>query len=650
LKKTQRFDKLFQPGRIGSLEIRNRTVMAPMGTGFAELDGRFSQQHIDYFVARAKGGTGLILTEPVLVETKISPIDRVITYMDSDSQISRACDLVDAVHDYGAKIGVQLSPGSGRTMPGASPENVPVSASAVPSLADPNVLCRELSVGEIKTILRAYGDAAERILLAGFDIIEIHAHNGYLIDQFMTSLWNKRSDEYGGDLEGRMRFAIEIVEAIRSRIGRDFPLSFRYAGDHKIEGGRTLKESQKIAQLLEAAGVNVLHIDAGCHETQQWMAPPIYYPEGCIADLAVGVKQAVNIPVITVGSIMSPAIAEEILNKGNADFVCLGRGLLADPDWPNKAREGRVEDIRPCIRCLEGCTKRRSSLKTVSCSVNPCVGKERYYAITRAERPKNVMVIGGGPAGMEAARVAALKGHKVTLFEKEMELGGQLRAASKPSFKSPLADLVDYFSNQLKKLRVRIIRGKEVTLQLISREKPEAVVLAAGAVPSVPSIPGIENKKVITAVDLLLGKKRAGDEVIVLGAALVGCDTALFLAQKGKKVTIIKIRPGTEIAEDLYWPSKVSLLEELSRNKVTILTNLTIKELTDGGVVAADKDGTLRTYRADTIVLALGAKSEEKMVENLKDKVSELYIVGDCANPRKIGEAIHEGFVAGWRV
>ena len=372
MEEAQRFPKLFQPGRIGKLEIGNRIIMAPMETRLAEPDGRYSQRLIDYFVARAKGGVGLILTGLTMVESEISPYhDLLTTYLDAPYQIPGTSDLVEAVHDYGVKIGVQFSAGLGRNIHGASPEKVPVSASAVPAFTDPRILCRELSVEEIKKIILAFGDAAERAVTAGFDMIELHAHAGYLIDQFMTPLWNKRKDEYGGDIEGRMKFAVEIINAIRARVGADFPLSFRYAAEHRIKGGRTLSESKEIAQRLEAVGIDILHIDAGCYESQHWIAPPIYLPEGCFVDLAAAMKQVVNIPVITVGGITSPELAEKILDEGSADFICLGRALLADPDWPNKAREGRVQDIRPCIRCLDGCLGRMFAFKTISCSVNP---------------------------------------------------------------------------------------------------------------------------------------------------------------------------------------------------------------------------------------------------------------------------------------
>lgn len=651
MKRAQQFPNLFRPGHIGKLEIKNRIVMAPMAQMWAEIDGRFSQQQIDYYAARAKGGTGLIITEANFVERKISPpFDPLAVYIDSSYHVPRASELVDAVHDYGAKIAVQLSPGPGRNMDGASSGRTPISASAVPSFHDPRILCHELTIEEIAIIVEACGKAARRATHAGFDMIEIHAHNGYLIDNFMTPWWNKRRDRYGGDIEGRMRFPVEIIKAMRAAAGDSIPLSFRYAIDHRFKGGRTIAESQEIARVLERAGIDVLHLDIGCHDAFQWVQPPNYLSTDDFADLATEIKKVVNIPVITVGGITHPATAERILKEKKTDFACLGRALIADPDWAVKAERGQLREIRPCLRCNEGCIGRAFYLKSMSCSVNTLVGKERYYTITRADKPKKVVVIGGGPGGMEAARIAALKGHDVTLFERDMEPGGQLKAASQPAFKSALQELVEYLVFQLHKLGVKVETNKEVTPDMVYQMNPDAVVLATGASPAKSSLPGARRKNVMTAVDLLSGKRKVGNKVIVVGASLVGCDTALYLAQKGKKVSVIKIRPGTEVAEDINQINRATLLEQLAQNGVNFLFDRVIKEFTAGGVLVTDKDGKQQMIEADTIVLALGAKPENNLAKHLKGKVDELYVIGDCVSPRKIGDAMHEGFVAGWRI
>ncbi len=643
------FPKLFEEGRIGKLEVKNRIIMAPMAVGLSEPDGRFTQRAIDYFAARARGGAGIIMTNLVKPERVIEPDpDRIIGVFDSHTLIPSATDLVEAVHDFGAKICLQLGPAVGRNMLRVSKKMPPISASAVPAVFNPKVLCRELKRDEIKELMRAFSLSAQRAVMAGFDMIEFHAHCGYLIDQFMTPLWNKRTDEYGGDLDGRLKFALELIGETRKKVGPDFPLCFRFVAEHRFEGGRKLGESLEIARRVEAAGIDVLHIDAGGYDAFHWMFPTTYEPQGCLVALSAAVKQVVNIPVIAVGLINRPELAEEVLKEGEADFICIGRQLIADPDWPNKARQGKVEDIRPCIICNEFCLGRQWAGKPMSCSVNPMAGKERYYEIRRAEKQKKVMVIGGGPAGMEAARVAALRGHEVVLFEKENELGGQLKVASRPSFKDSIRILIDYLSAQIGKLGVKVEIGKEVTQQLVESEQPDVVIVATGASPLIPALPGIENEKNISVVDFHLGKKEVGDTVIVIGGGMTGCEAALCLAQEGKEVIIVEMLP--EVATDLNFISRIALLEKLAVNGVRILTRMTVKEFTEGGLVATDIEGKDQVLHAENVVLAFGAKSEKKLAEKLRHEILELYEIGDCVDPRRIGQAIHEGFVTGWQI
>jgi len=644
---TQQFKKLFQPGRIGKMEIKNRIVMAPMATGFAELDGRYSQRQIDWYVARAKGGAGLIEFEACVVEKEICTLVQFpFNAMDTTLQIPRANELTMAVHDYGAKISIQLSLSQGKNSLGGSVENPPISASAIPSFMNPDILCRPLSIEEIKKLIQAFADACERAVWAGFDMISIHNHSGYLLDQFISPLWNKRNDEYGGDFEGRMRFPVELISAARAKVGADFPIGFRLGIDLKLEGARTHEEGLEICRHLEAAGVDVFNIDQGCPEAMPVSIAPCYYPYGLWVEDAASVKQVVGIPVITSGNNYRPDFAEKILEEGKADFILMGRPLIADPELPNKAKEGRVEEIRPCTRCNEDCIWGLMTLKGVACQVNATAGKERYYAIAPATKPKRVMVIGGGPAGMEAARVAALKGHNIVLYEKKHELGGQIRAGSKFPFRSELADLINYFRVALEKLGVKVEMGKEVTPELIAASRPEVVVVATGATPTIPAIPGIKNERVITIEDLMLNKKATGDVIIVAGGGIVGCETALFLAQEGKKLTIVETLPA---AYDMNWISRMALLEMLFDKGVTI-SNGTIKEITEEGLIATDPEGKDQTLKADTIILALGSESENKLAKNLEDEIKELYVVGDCVTPGNLRKAIHEGFVAGWRI
>ncbi|MFC1990200.1 FAD-dependent oxidoreductase, partial [Chloroflexota bacterium] len=476
------------------------------------------------------------------------------------------------------------------------------------------------------------------IKAAGIDAIHLRAHDGYLFDQFQTALWNRRTDKYGGDLRGRLRFAMEVIEAIRNGAGADFPIIYRFS----LAGGREIEEGLEIARQMEAAGVAALEIDAGCHEAWNWGHPTTYKQPGCMVDLAAMAKKVVKIPVIAVGKLGYPDLAERVLQEGKADFISLGRALLADPEWPNKVKEGRFEDIRPCLAESEGCSGRLRQGKYVSCAVNPATGMEREMAITPAERKKSVLVIGGGPAGMEAAIVAKSRGHKVVLWEKSSELGGNLIPASIPDFKQDYRRLIDYLSTQIKKLGVTVELGKEATEKLVQQMKPDVVFLATGSKPLIPDIPGVEMKKVVTAPDLLLDKKEAGECVVVVGGGLVGCETAVFLAQKGKKVTVVEILDS--VAIDTFMRDREDLLKLLSDAKVNILTNTMVLEITAKGITVADECGDRSTLKADTVVLAVGFKSSDHLLTTLREKVPEVYAIGDCVEPRKVINAIWEGY------
>ncbi|EMS73640.1 FAD-dependent oxidoreductase [Ruminiclostridium cellobioparum] len=643
MEKKKPFPNLFAPGRIGKLEIKNRVVMAPMSMGFAQQDHCFSKKDINYYEARAKGGVGLIITESVLAETEISiiPPEAPVVACDSDSVMPGLKALAEAVHSYGTKIAMQLSPGQGRQSYIANKMAIPAAPSPVPAFTDHDITCRELTREEIGKIVKACGDGAERAAKAGFDMIEIHAHTGYLADQFMTPLWNKRTDEYGGTFEKRLKFIKEIIKEIRKRVGSDIPIGVRLSGEHKIEGGRTIEESAEIAKKLEAFGADVLHIDAGCYDANIWMTPPEYMGEACYAELAGKIKSVVDIPVITVGNIKSPETAEKILSDKMADFIGLGRSLLADPDWSNKAKEGNTQDIRSCLICNEHCVGKIVS----ACSVNPILGEETDYKLPEKLKTKNVLVIGGGPAGMEAARIASIRGHNVTLCEKEKELGGQLVAAAAIPVKKAIADFTAYLVNQVKTSGVNVLLGCEVKLPFIEQMKPDVVIAAAGAVPVIPLIPGIENEKNISILDFLSGKKDTGYSVAIAGGGIKGCEAAIYLAHKGKSVTIVERLSA--VAADVNPISRKTILKLLQDAGINILTGNTIKAFTTEGMLVEDMSRQKKEIKADTVIIALGVKPKNDLIKKLGDRVQEIYSIGDCNNPRKIGDAIHEGFRVG---
>jgi len=640
--------RLFKPGKIGRLSLKNRIVMAPMLTALAEPveEGRLSQRDIDFYAARAKGGTGLIVT------TFMRPNRRLEASIGDPVVNSQRCvrwlnDLAEAVHEYGAKVCVQLSAGLGRIQPPnpTLPHGGLVSASPVPCFWNPDFITRELTIEEIEQLVKDFEFSAKIISSAEIDAIELHGHQGYLIDQFATELWNNRTDKYGGDLDGRLRFPLELVAAAKRGAGEDFPITYRYGLTHFLDAGRSIEEGLEIARKLEAAGIDGLHIDAGCYETNNRAQPPTTQPPGLFVDLAEMTKKAVDIPVITVGKLGYPELAERVLEEGKADFIALGRPLVADPEWCNKVKDGRPEDIIPCIGCHEGCLRRALDGKHISCAVNPACGLERESIISPAEKGKTVLVIGGGPAGLEAARVAALRGHKVTLWEKGYALGGNLIPAAIPDFKQDYKLLLDYLITQIRKLKITVKLGMEATPELIQKMNPDVVFIATGATPIIPDYPGmemaIEKGTAISGVDALLNKKEVGKSVVVIGGGLVGCETALWLAQKGKKVTVIARHAAMR---DMFWINAKDLKERLDDADTEILTYTNVLEITDKGIVIADEQGNKTTLEAATIVLAVRLEPNRELLEAVWDKLPEVYAIGDCVESRLVLNAMWEGF------
>jgi 2-enoate reductase len=644
---------LFKPGLIGKLEIKNRIVMAPMGTtGLVELDGRYSQRGIDYFVARAKGGVGLIETGLMVVDVEIEKraLGPWSGYPRADSPvyIARLNELADAIHEYGAKIAAQLTAGLGRVARGAIVNSGwAIAPSPQPCFWNPNISARGLTTEEIEKLVKAFSVAATIVKMAGFDAIDLHGHEGYLLDQFMTSKWNQRTDKYGGDLEGRLRFPLEVVESIRKAVGPDFPIIYRMAASHYVEGGREIDESIVIAKRFQEAGIDCLHVDAGCYESWNWAHPPLYMERAPVIESIASIKNAVSVPIIAVGRLGYPDLAEKILAEGKADFIALGRQLLADPEWPNKVKEKQWDDIRPCIGDHDGCMGRIFEGKYISCTVNPQTGMEREFNIQPALEKKSVLVIGGGPGGMEAARVAAHRGHKVTLWEQNERVGGNLIPAAVPKFKSDVKAFLEYLSYQIQKLGVRVELNKKVTPELVMKSKADEVIIATGATPIILDIPGCEKKQIITAADLFLGKRKTGKKVVVVGGGVIGCEAALWVAQKGKEVTILEILE--DVITDLFLANKKQLIQMLSEKSVKIMTGVKILEIADQNVLI-ENAGRKEVLEADTVVMAIGLKSETTLIDGLKNANFPVHCIGGCITPRKIQSAIWEAFRVALRI
>jgi 2-enoate reductase len=652
--KTLKYEKLFEPVQIGKVAIKNRIAMAPMGNlwpGFVDPDGSLTQRVIDYYVERAAGGCGLIITG-INRATNLEPI--ACPYVSQNTQPSFS-ELAEQVHYYGTRIFAQLTAGWGRVLYTVWGDK-PFSASEVPAYWQPETITRALSLEEIKEIISSLGKAAKILKDAGIDGVELHGHEGYLIDQFSTAIWNKRSDQYGGRLENRLRFAIEILNSIKEKAGDDFPVTFRFGLKHYIKGlgsgalkeedfveaGRDIPEGLEMAKMLEKAGFDASHVDAGCYDAWYWSHPTTYQPHGSLVEMAEMVKKVVNIPVIAVGRLDIPELAEKTIKDGKADLIAIGRGLLADPQWPKKVHQGKVEDIRPCYACWDGCLSRGvNEHKPQSCSVNPAAGRERLYTLRRVDQPATVLVIGGGIAGMEAAWVSAMRGCKVVLHEKTNELGGHLLAASVPVFKQDLRRLIVWYRLQLEKLGVDIKYNLETTPEQVRQVKAEKVIIATGSIPVIPNIPGTGKPNVATCEELLLGKKSSGQKVVLIGGGLVGCETALWLAQQGKSVTVVEVLP--EVATAIFRPSRTMLLDILKAKKAKILTGTCAEEIRENGVIVRGQHSS-QTLECDTVALATGLKSQRNLYDSLKNDITEIYVIGDSKEPRKIINAIWDAF------
>jgi 2,4-dienoyl-CoA reductase-like NADH-dependent reductase (Old Yellow Enzyme family)/thioredoxin reductase len=643
--RSAKYPKLFEAGMIGKLRVKNRVVMPPMATNFAGPFGEPTERLIKYYAERAKGGVGLIIVENVQVKYPEGKNVACQLRLDQDKYIPSYQELAEAVQAYGARIFIQIHHAGRQYHDIEGAEGVAPSAIPCGFLQQP---VRELRSEEIRDLIERFSETALRAKKAGMDGVEFHGAHGYLIGQFMSPHTNQRLDEWGGTFDRRMRFPLEIIRRTREKVGPDFPLCFRFSADEFVPGGLTLEDSKMIAQRLETAGINVLHVSAGIYESMSKILEPMHYEEGWRVYLAEAIKKVVKIPVITVGQIRTPAIAEQILKEGKADFVALGRTLIADPEWPNKAREGREQEIRKCISCNIGCIGGHVFGDLyMRCTVNPVVGHERlegWVDLKPAKKKKRVMVVGGGPGGMEAARIAALRGHEVTLYEKEKELGGQQRISSRAPGKSKLNFIREYYHHQLPKVGVKIELGKEVDgKMLIEKTKPNVVILATGAEPLLPDIPGISGKNVLMSWEVLSGKVEvSGKTVVIAGGGLVGCETALYLAEKGKKVTIVEMLE--ELATDMEPITRFDLLtERLPKAGIQSITKRVIAEISEKGVTVLDPLGKKSLVEAENVIIALGSKSANPLEEKAREIVPEVYVIGDAKEPRQIINATFEG-------
>jgi 2,4-dienoyl-CoA reductase-like NADH-dependent reductase (Old Yellow Enzyme family)/thioredoxin reductase len=620
------------------MELANRLVMPSMGTNYGSQDGYVTERLIDYYAERAKDGPGLILTEMVCMDSPMGRRGSHQLRIDDDNYIEGLSRLTQQIHNNKRKMAIQICH-AGILAETRELGLLPVGPSPVENSG--GLKGRELTRDEIEVIITNFVQAALRGKKANFDGIEVHAAHGYLLAQFLSSAWNKRQDDFGGSVRNRARILTEIISRIRTAVGESYPVWYRMNGqEYGIEGGLTIDESKEIARMAEKAGSDAIHVSAFGYGTYYgYNRAGTGSPGGNLAGLAAEIKKVVTVPVIAVGKI-NLNLGEQLVRESKADLIAIGRGQIADPNLVKKAYFGKFDEIRPCISCNVCVDDLIGQDSNLHCSVNASVGKEREYEIKQAQKTKRVLVIGGGPGGMEAAIVAALRGHEVTILEKQPQLGGKLVLAAAPPHKDEIQFFTDYLINRTNKSGIKVELGKEADVNSVKKLKPDVVVLATGATPLVPKIQGIDNKKVVFAEEVLVGAE-TGHRVVVIGGGLVGCETAEFLVEKGKVVTIVEMLQ--EMAIDVNMSYKIALINRLTAGRMTMLTGAECQEISEKFVVVTTKDGQEQTIEADSVVLAVGAKPNIKLLKSIKDSVPEIHLVGDCVEPRRIINAVSDG-------
>lgn len=653
----QNYKYLGTPFQIGDLTIKNRFCMAPIGGGQHHLPGGgLKDETIQYLVERARGGFGLIFTGALAADYTVDPYTGIgpAILQNPDAFKMTASELNERATAYGTKIFAQITMGLGRNYPNL-PAHSPVHVFRHPGEVSP-----ELTHDQIKSKIDSIIKSAKIAKDSGFAGVEVHSiHWGYLLDQFALSMMNRRTDEYGGSLENRLRAAKEILEGIKQECGSHYPVSMRlglktFVKDFEKatltgeeEAGRPLEEGIQIAKMLESYGYDCLSVDTGTYDSFYYACPPMYMPKGYLVEMAAKAKEAVNIPILAGGRMNDPDIAEAAIRDGKIDAVVMGRAALADPEYPNKVLTGHTERIRPCIACNQGCITRLQQGKQPSCAVNPTAMRELRFAIRPAVQPKKVLIVGGGVAGMEAARVAAMRGHKVSLYEKNEQLGGNLIPGGSHRFKKEVRELNAWYRNELNLLPVEIHAGKAVTAEQVKHMGADVIILAVGSIPIMPNIPGMDDKKVIGCVEAFAHPEKVGQRVIIIGGGLVGCEMALDYAQEGKEVTVVEALPkilsagipspipNAQMIPDLFEYYHVNVLE---RHKLSAVEN---------GKAILEYCGQRKELEADSIVIAVGFRPVQAMTQELRKNGSVVYEIGDGQQVSTILHAVWDGYEVG---
>ncbi|WP_300415735.1 NAD(P)/FAD-dependent oxidoreductase [uncultured Oscillibacter sp.] len=635
--------ELFTRTNIGRMKLKNRVIMCPMGNK-TDPDGGVQERNIDYFVERAKGGCGAIFTGAFMCTEEFETRGCNVIY--NFSHVDRLALLCDKVHAYDCRLVVQLTAGLGR-MGYTDPTRPPYSASDTETFYFKGVYCKPFSVEQIHYMVKAMGNSAMLCKRAGADAIELHCYGGYLIDQFQTALWNTRTDEYGGSLENRMRFTMEIIAEVKKMCGDDFPVIVKFCATHDMgdkPGYHDLAEGLEMARMYEKAGVDALHVDVGCYDAWYKAITTCYNQEGHQLFAAKAVKEVVSIPVITQGKLADPEKANAVIRDGIADIVGLGHQMLTDPYWPQKVREGRYEDIVPCIGCNE-CMFTSRNGQYRHCAVNPQCYHEKDYPLLPAEKPRKVLVIGGGPGGMTAARTAALRGHDVTLWEKASFLGGNMVAAGAPDFKADVKKFEEYLIRKTRQAGVKIVLNKKAAAEEVLSSSFDAVILATGSSSVIPRIKGIDGPNVLTANEAMCGSPLTG-RVLVIGGGLVGMEAALQFDEIAEKVTVVEAAGEilTTLEENLN--NTQALYAMIERSGINIVTSASVTEIGEGYAVY-EKDGASVRLDCDTVVVAVGYHPNNELDVALWDRFDFYRNIVPEKAPGKIVQVVHAGFHAG---
>lgn len=625
------YSNLFQPGNIGTCKLRNRIIMPLYPTKYSH-DSRVNERMLSFYRERAKGGVAMIVLDCPCLDYPALYKGKNELRIDEPSYVEGIQKLLSAIHDEGAKAFMHLN------YPGEIFFDKQVEGAKQKGGKWVQPLANYMTAEEACSIIDIMAKGAYRAREIGYDGVDVQASYGDLISQLLSPLSNKRKDEFGGTLENRPRFLVELIKKIKQEAGNDFPVLIKLVCDEYVPGGLTIKNSAEIAKISASAGADAILANAGNKATKHMTIPSHYTGAGALVNLACEIKKTVDIPVIAIGKINTPELADQIIAEGKADFAAMARALVADPYLPKKALDGRREEIRVCIYCLQDCAQSGAQGLGRACSVNPFAGQEHIMQIKPAEKKKKVVIIGGGPAGMQTAILASQRGHQVTLYEKSSSLGGQFRLAGKAPLKYEADELLRYLNYMLSKTNVKVVMNKEASINDITAESPDAVILAAGSRFKMPDIPGVNLQFVYDVRQVYEKNPELGKHIVIFGGGEIGCETADMLSAENREITVIEILPA--VLSKMKDIPREDLLRRLKEKKVRILTETEAVSIEQGKVQIKDKEGTHSFLRTDSVIFSIGTIPENSLLSSLKEKVPEIYVTGDAAEPGNVGNAL----------